>query len=196
MRPLISGRRAGFTKPNPRHRQRTRFGAVLLVSLIVGVACGGGTDAGSVEEITVDWAYYNPVSLVLKEKGWLEEELEGTTVNWVQSAGSNKALEFLAARSIDFGSSAGAAALLAKINGTSINSVYAYSQPEWTALVTNADSGISKVEDLAGKTVAVTRGTDPYIFLVRALGRPRADRGRHRAGPPPARRRAERPDQR
>ena len=30
---------------------------------------------------------------------------------------------------------------MAKINGTSINSVYAYSQPEWTALVTNADSG-------------------------------------------------------
>ena len=47
--------------------------------------------------------------------------------------------------------------------------MYAYSQPEWTALVTNDDSGISKVEDLAGKTVAVTRGTDPYIFLVRAL---------------------------
>ncbi|HWL50235.1 MAG TPA: hypothetical protein VNT92_10195, partial [Acidimicrobiia bacterium] len=103
MSSLIPGRRAGSIRPNPghhRHRQRARFGAVLLVSLIVGVACGGGADAGSVEEITVDWAYYNPVSLVLKEKGWLEEELEGTTVNWVQSAGSNKALEFLAARSI------------------------------------------------------------------------------------------------
>jgi sulfonate transport system substrate-binding protein len=122
-----------------------------------------------VEEITVDWAYYNPVSLVLKEKGWLEEELDGIEVSWVQSAGSNKALEFLAARSIQFGSSAGAAALLAKVNGTEISSVYAYSQPEWTALVTRADSGISEVEDLAGKTVAVTRGTDPHIFLVRAL---------------------------
>jgi sulfonate transport system substrate-binding protein len=142
----------------------------LLASLIVGVACrGGGAEAGSVEEITVDWAYYNPVSLVLKEKGWLEEELDGIEVSWVQSAGSNKALEFLAARSIQFGSSAGAAALLAKVNGTEISSVYAYSQPEWTALVTRADSGISEVEDLAGKTVAVTRGTDPHIFLVRAL---------------------------
>jgi sulfonate transport system substrate-binding protein len=142
----------------------------LLASLIVGVACSGaGAEAGSVEEITVDWAYYNPVSLVLKEKGWLEEELDGIEVSWVQSAGSNKALEFLAARSIQFGSSAGAAALLAKVNGTEISSVYAYSQPEWTALVTRADSGISEVEDLAGKTVAVTRGTDPHIFLVRAL---------------------------
>ena len=29
--------------------------------------------------------------------------------------------------------------------------------------------GITKVEDLKGKRVAVTRGTDPHIFLVRAL---------------------------
>jgi sulfonate transport system substrate-binding protein len=142
----------------------------LLALTLIALACGGDIGgAGSVDEITVDWAYYNPVSLVLKEKGWLEEELEGIEVNWVQSAGSNKALEFLAARSIQFGSSAGAAALLARINGTPIRSVYAYSQPEWTALVTNGDSDIDSVEDLAGKTVAVTRGTDPYVFLVRAL---------------------------
>jgi sulfonate transport system substrate-binding protein len=168
---LITGRRAGSSRTtvNP-SRPGLRLGAVLLASLVVGVACsGGGAEARAVEEITVDWAYYNPVSLVLKEKGWLEEELDGVQVNWVQSAGSNKALEFLAARSIQFGSSAGAAALLAKVNGTPINSVYAYSKPEWTALVTRADSGITDVEDLAGKTVAVTRGTDPHIFLVRAL---------------------------
>lgn len=146
----------------------------MLVVALFAVVCDGGTDAGTVDEITVDeitvdWAYYNPVSLVLREKGWLEEELEGVGVNWVQSAGSNKALEFLAARSIQFGSTAGAAALLARINGTRIKSVYAYSQPEWTALVTNGDSDIDSIEDLAGKKVAVTRGTDPYIFLVRAL---------------------------
>lgn len=174
MRPIVAGRSVGApppipTRPGRRQRARFRLGAALLASVILGIACGGGADAGSVDEITVDWAYYNPVSLVLKEKGWLEEELNGIEVNWVQSAGSNKALEFLAARSIEFGSSAGAAALLAKVNGTPIRSVYAYSQPEWTALVTNADSGITGVEDLIGKTVAVTRGTDPYIFLVRAL---------------------------
>ena len=33
------------------------------------------------------------------------------------------------------------------------------------------DSGIGKVADLKGKRVAVTRGTDPHIFLVRALQR-------------------------
>ncbi|MDF2812273.1 MAG: sulfonate transporter substrate-binding protein, partial [Microvirga sp.] len=55
------------------------------------------------------------------------------------------------------------------INGNPIKSIYVYSRPEWTALVTAKDSGITKVEDLKGKRVAVTRGTDPHIFLVRAL---------------------------
>jgi len=87
----------------------------------------------------------------------------------VQSLGSNKALEFLNARSLDFGSTAGAAALLARVNGNPIETVWIYSKPEWTALVTRPDSGIANVEDLKGKRIAVTKGTDPYIFLLRAL---------------------------
>ncbi len=123
------------------------------------------------KEIRLDYATYNPVSLVLKERGTLEKALEadGIKVRWVFSAGSNKALEFLNAGSIDFGSTAGAAALIGKINGNPIKSIYVYSRPEWTALVTGAKSEITKVADLKGKRVAVTRGTDPHIFLVRAL---------------------------
>jgi sulfonate transport system substrate-binding protein len=123
------------------------------------------------KEIRVDYATYNPVSLVLKDSGILEKALaaDGITVRWVQSAGSNKALEFLNAGSLDFGSTAGAAALIGKINGNPIKSIYVYSRPEWTALVTGAKSEITKVSDLKGKRVAVTRGTDPHIFLVRAL---------------------------
>jgi sulfonate transport system substrate-binding protein len=83
--------------------------------------------------------------------------------------GSNKALEFLNAGSIDFGSTAGSAALLGRINGNPIKSIYVYSKPEWTALVTRKDTAIAKITDLKGKRVAVTRGTDPHIFLVRAL---------------------------
>ncbi len=127
--------------------------------------------AAELDTITVDWAYYNPVSLVLKQEGWLEEALkeDGIDVRWVQSLGSNKALEFLNAGSLDFGSTAGAAALLGKINGNPIQTVWVYSKPEWTALVTRPETGITKVEDLKGKRVAVTKGTDPFIFLLRAL---------------------------
>lgn len=127
--------------------------------------------AAEVKEVRLDWATYNPVSLVLKEKGFLEEALKqkGIGVRWVQSLGSNKALEFLNGGAIDFGSSAGAAALLARINGNPVKAIYAFSQPEWTALVTRKDSGIAKPADLKGKRIAVTRGTDPHIFLIRAL---------------------------
>ncbi len=144
---------------------------LLAASLATGLASFATAATAQVKEIRIDFATYNPVSLVLKDKGFLEKELEkdGIKVRWVQSLGSNKALEFLNAGSIDFGSTAGAAALIGKINSNPIKSVYVYSRPEWTALVTRKDTGISKVEDLKGKRVAVTRGTDPHIFLVRAL---------------------------
>ena len=144
----------------------------LLFSALASVAVPKmARAAGKPNEIRIDWATYNPVSMVLKETGLLEKEFEtdGIGIRWVQTLGSNKALEFLNAGSIDFGSTAGAAALMGRINGNPIKSIYVYSRPEWTALVTRKDTPIAKIEDLRGKRVAVTRGTDPHIFLVRAL---------------------------
>jgi sulfonate transport system substrate-binding protein len=144
---------------------------VFVCALLAGLAPAASlTAAEKPKEIRLDWATYNPVSMVLKERGLLEKEFaqDGISIRWVQTLGSNKALEFLNASSIDFGSTAGAAALVSKINGNPIKSIYVYSRPEWTALVTK-DSKITRIEDLKGKRVAVTRGTDPHIFLVRAL---------------------------
>ncbi|MGY8679638.1 aliphatic sulfonate ABC transporter substrate-binding protein [Bradyrhizobium sp. UFLA05-153] len=151
----------------------TRFSRRILLAGAVALALTPGLvrAAEPLKELRIDWATYNPVSLVLKQKGLLEKEFakDGISITWVQSAGSNKALEFLNAGSIDFGSTAGSAALVARINGNPIKSIYVYSRPEWTALVTPKDSKIASVADLKGKRVAVTRGTDPHIFLVRAL---------------------------
>lgn len=147
-----------------------RFALATLAAGALSLTAGAGL-AQQPREIRVDFATYNPVSLVLKEQGLLEKALApaGIKVRWVQSAGSNKALEFLNAGSLDFGSTAGAAALIGKINGNPIKSIYVYSRPEWTALVTSGKSDIAGVAELKGKRVAVTRGTDPHIFLVRAL---------------------------
>lgn len=146
--------------------------AVVLAVLALSFAAAAEA-ADKPKSVRLDYAYYNPVSLVLKEKGWGEEEFkrDGIAVEWVLSLGSNKALEFLNGGSIDFGSTAGSAALLARANGTPIRAVYIYSKPEWTALVTGKDSAIKSVADLRGKRIAVTRGTDPHIFLLRALER-------------------------
>jgi sulfonate transport system substrate-binding protein len=147
---------------------RRSIAAAALVAALMPAAAHA---ADKPKEIVIDWATYNPVSMVLKDKGLLEKEFakDGISIRWVQTLGSNKALEFLSAGSIDFGSTAGAAALVGKINGNPIKSIYVFSRPEWTALVTRKDTAIDKVADLKGKRVAVTRGTDPHIFLVRAL---------------------------
>ena len=152
------------------HETKTLGLASTLILVAITAACSR-TPAGKPQSIRLDYAYYNPMSLVLKDKKFLEQDLasDGISVEWTQSLGSNKALELLNSKSVDFGSTAGAAALIGKANGNPIKAIYVYSRPEWTALVVRKDSPITKIEDLKGKKVAVTRGTDPHIFLLRAL---------------------------
>jgi len=145
---------------------------VLTACVAPGAAPAAGEPAATKPTIVrLDYAYYNPSSLVLRKFGWLEEELtkEEIQVEWVLSAGSNKANEFLRSEAIDFGSTAGAAALLAAANGSPIEAVYIFSKPEWTALVVGKDSPIQAVSELKGMKIAATKGTDPYFFLLRAL---------------------------
>jgi sulfonate transport system substrate-binding protein len=134
-----------------------------------GSAAAAGSSKGGT--LNIDFATYNPLSLVIKKQGWLEASLkdQGVTVNWVQSAGSNKANEALRSGAIDVGSTAGSAALLARANGSEIKTIDIFSQPEWAALVAPAGSDITSVADLKGKSVAATKGTDPYFFLLQAL---------------------------
>ena len=150
---------------------RSVFAAfVLAVSVLTITACNK-TSASKPQVLKLDYAYYNPVSLVLKDKHFLEDDLakDGVSVEWTLSQGSNKALELLNSKSVDFGSTAGAAAFIGKSNGNPIKTIYVYSRPEWTALVVRKDSPITRVEDLKGKKIAVTRGTDPFVFLLRSL---------------------------
>ena len=87
---------------------RRRFAAMIAVSTLLP---GAAFAADPLKEIRLDWATYNPVSMILKQKGLLEKEFakDGIGIRWVQALGSNKALEFLNAGSIDFGSTAGSA---------------------------------------------------------------------------------------
>ncbi|PWJ53939.1 sulfonate transport system substrate-binding protein [Quadrisphaera granulorum] len=135
-------------------------------------ATGGASSAGqAARTLTLDFATYNPLSLVIRDQKWLETELggQGVTVEWVQSAGSNKANEFLRNGNIQIGSTAGAAALLARSNGSPIKVVDVFSQPNWSGVVVGKDSPLTDVAALRGKRVAATTGTDPYFFLVQAL---------------------------
>src|SRR5262245_4204239 len=98
------------------HRLLARL--ALLAALCAVAIAEPAVAEDKLATLRLDWAYYSPVSLVLRDKGWMEAEFakDGAKLDWVLSLGSNKALEFLNGNAVDFGSSAGAAALLAKSN--------------------------------------------------------------------------------
>ncbi|TXK17541.1 aliphatic sulfonate ABC transporter substrate-binding protein [Homoserinibacter sp. GY 40078] len=160
---------------------RRRLPAIVAAAAVAALALAGcagenaPTDAGNGGEwssstLNLDFATYNPLSLIIKQQGWIEDTLgDDVSVTWTQSLGSNKANEGLRAGALDVGSTAGSAALLARANGSPIKTIDIYTQPEWSALATLPGSGIESVADLRGKTVAVTVGTDPYFFLLQAL---------------------------
>ena len=157
------------------NRLRASLAAVAISLLaLTGCVAGEGQQTNSAESsniLRLDYAYWNPLSLVIRDQGWLETELEaqGYQVEWILSAGSSTALENLNAKVIDIGSTAGSAAFAAHANGVEINTIGVFSQPNWASLVVAKDSTITKVTELVGKKIAATSGTDPYFFLLQAL---------------------------
>jgi sulfonate transport system substrate-binding protein len=142
--------------------------SVVLSCLIAAIsACSSNSGQTASKEVHLDYAYYNPLSLVVRDQQLLEKN--GYQVSWVLSAGSNKANEGLRSNALDLGSTAGSAALVARANGAPIKIVDVYSKPEWTALVVAKNSPITSLADLKGKKIAVTKGTDPYFFLLQSL---------------------------
>jgi sulfonate transport system substrate-binding protein len=127
--------------------------------------------AAEVKTVHFGWTNVVPITVVLKNHGWLEEQLKplGITVDWVQSDGSNRTLEFLRAKAIDFGSSAASAALLGRANGNPVNVIYFALRGESTAILTRGDAPFHTLAELKGHKIAATRGTEPFIFALRAL---------------------------
>ncbi|WP_186139646.1 aliphatic sulfonate ABC transporter substrate-binding protein [Burkholderia gladioli] len=152
-----------------------RHAALSIAALAAGVAALASQNATAAPaapaEIRVDYAYYSPESLVIRHFGWLEDEFkpDHVAIRWLLSLGSNRALEYLNSGAADFGSTAGLAAVLGRANGNPIRAVYVFSRPEWTALVVRKDSPIHTLADLKGRKIAATRGTDPFLFTLRAL---------------------------
>lgn len=143
---------------------------VALLAMVAAGAPGWAAGAGMPSSITLDYASYNLLSLVIREQGLLEDEFraDGVQINWVYSTGSNKSMEFLASGSADFGSAAGVACLISFVNGNPIRMLYLINTAAMSIMVPQ-DSELQSVSDLRGRDVAATPATNPYIFLIRAL---------------------------
>jgi len=148
--------------------QNSGFKTKILTAIAFGLVSQYSL-AALPDTLKLDYAYYAPTSLVVKEQKLLEKALPNTQIKWVFSQGSNRSLEYLNSGSVDFSSTAGLAAVLSRANGSPIKTVYIQSQPEWTALLVAKNSPIKSLKDLKGKKIAATKGTDPFLFTLQAL---------------------------
>ncbi len=159
------------TKALSRLRGRVGWGCLVLALILLTTQARADNDTPAPAlKLHIDYAGFNPLSLVLKDKQWVEQAVgAGVTVEWVRSSTTNRALDMLRTRSLDLGSSAGSTTLLQRANGNNVRIVYALSRPEWTALVVHGDSPIHGIQDLKGRRVSAIVHTEPGIFLLRAL---------------------------
>ncbi|MGO1543335.1 MAG: aliphatic sulfonate ABC transporter substrate-binding protein [Gulosibacter sp.] len=148
-----------------------RVAIAASVALLVGTLAGCAPNSGQLTELNIDYATYSVLSLVIKDQGWLEEELaaENVEVNWVFSSGSNKANEYLRSHTVDIATTGGAPAVQSRANGTPIKTILLTHATEGFAFAVDEDSSIESVSELAGQTIAATRGTDAYYFALQAL---------------------------
>ena len=188
-RSLLGGSRRGRRLGPGADRLRRRRG-------LAGQAAAAGSTAGGT--LNIDFATYNPLSLVIKDQGWLEASLkdQGVTVNWIQSAGSNKANEALRSGAIDVGSTAGSAALLARSNGSPIQAINIYSQPEWAALVAADGLGHHVRRRPQGQVRRRHQGHRPVLLPAAVPRGGRTDARRRDRAEPAARRRPRGPGER
>ncbi len=147
----------------------------ILFALSVGMAIAVGSPVGAgaedLKQIAIGFSSIVPASQILKEKGWLDQELasRGIAVKWVVSLGSNKTIEFLRAKAIDFGTSSNASAFLARANGTPLKLIYWTEKKNGAPILVREDAPYKSFAELKGKKIAATPGTGPYIGLIAAL---------------------------
>lgn len=145
--------------------------AFLASLALAATSLSGWAQPSALKEIKLDYAYYAPASLLIKRNGWLEDafKAQGTTVKWVFSRGSNNSLEFLNSGASNFALTSSVSSLVARSNGQPVKAILNYAWAEGSGFVVLPNSPIQAVKDLKGKKIAVTKGTDPYFYLLRSL---------------------------
>jgi sulfonate transport system substrate-binding protein len=143
----------------------------ICVTILAMTIAGSALAEDKPAKVSLDWATYNPVGMVVKAKGWLEEDLgkDGIAVEWTKVAGGPQSIGLINAGKADFGTTASSAGLVGKIDGAQFKAIYIFSKAEWTAVVVPANSPIKTVADLKGKRIAAGRRTDPQLVLARIL---------------------------
>ncbi|UTD30148.1 NrtA/SsuA/CpmA family ABC transporter substrate-binding protein [Bradyrhizobium sp. WD16] len=145
------------------------------------LGAGSGAAAGrTTDKVRLTWGL-SGLNLIAKERGGLEKALaaDGIKVEWLGPFPNHApTLQAVTGGSADFSFGGSTTPALAAIIAGSplVFTQFVVYEPRTTAIIARDDSGINRIEDLAGKSVAVNRSGLGEFLLVAALEKHKIDR--------------------
>jgi len=132
------------------------------------------------DTVRLTWGYFG-LTLIAKERGELDKLLakDGIKVEWLGPFPNHApTLQAVTGGSADFGFGGSTTPALAAIIAGSplVFTQFVIYDPRTTAIIAKDSSGINKVEDLVGKSVAVNRSGLGEFLLIAALEKNKIDR--------------------
>lgn len=149
------------------HLTRRAFGLATAATLAFSTPPAFAAE----KEIRVGFQKYG-VLVLLKGKGLLEERLAplGYKVTWAEFAAGPQMLEALNAGAIDIAQTGEAPPIFAQAASPRLTYIaYEPAAPKGEAILVPKDSPIQSLADLAGKKIALNKGSNVHYLLVRAL---------------------------
>lgn len=147
---------------------RRAFGAALLA---VSATLAGPLAAQTITTLDIGFQKTN-LPVIAQRQGLIEAALKplGIGVNWVEFSAGPPLVEALNVGAVQLGWTGDAPPIFGQSAGANIRYVAALpANGLGEAIIARADSGITSVADLAGKKVAVGRGTSAQNLLVAAV---------------------------
>lgn len=145
---------------------------VLFILLSLKISAFANTE--KIVNITYVTAPFNLPLIVMKEKGYLDEELKkhNAKANFLIITSGAKQTQAMATGSVDIASVLGSSsAILAKANGAPIEIIGAFSRGPKAYKIMSMDKNIINIKQLKGKKIAGPKGTVLNQLLVAALAK-------------------------
>ncbi|MFD1330594.1 NrtA/SsuA/CpmA family ABC transporter substrate-binding protein [Methylopila musalis] len=167
----------------PSRRSFIATSAVATGALALGLKPDGALAARNTDKVRLTFGPSGGLTLIAKERGALEKSLndQGIKVEWVGPFPNHApTLQAVTGGSADFSFGGSTTPALAAIIAGSplVFTQFLIYRPRTTAIIAKDGSGIDKVEDLVGKSVAVNRSGLGEFLLVAALEKHGVDRSK------------------
>jgi sulfonate transport system substrate-binding protein len=161
-------------------RRRFLGAAAFGLGALAGMESARSANGRTTDRVRLTWGL-SGLNLVAKERGEFEKRLagDGIKVEWLGPFPNHApTMQAVVGGSADFSFGGSTTpALAARIAGSPlVFTQFVVYAPRTTAIIARDDSGINKIEDLVGKSVAVNRSGLGEFLLVAALEKHKIDR--------------------